>query len=188
MDAALVARVHRAFSDAGVDYALVGRTAASLWEAPMGPRQHGSGQAEVEVLAFLPPGEVDGLLAAAAAQGFTTDAGLAAHAVEGGEHLTLFPREGGAFVDVKPARGASDLAALRARTEFPLGAGVVHAATLEETVVRLLDEGSQDSLDLAKALLQRWTGEVDPGYLGQRAEELRVGHLLREVGGPTLLA
>lgn len=176
MDEDVVERVHRAFADARLEYALVGRTAARLWGAPAAER------GEVEVLARVLPGEADRLLAAAKAVGFEADAGLAGLALEGGDHLTLFPG-GEAFVDVKPARGAADLATLRTRVALPLGDTDVMAAPVEDTVARLLDEGGEDNLEAARALLERHAGRLDEGFLGQRCEELRVAWLLREVRG-----
>jgi hypothetical protein len=175
MDEAVLAKVHRAFTDAGVEYALVGRTAARVWGAPVEPAQ-----GEIEVLARIAPGEADDLLAAARAQGFDADPGLAELAVESGEHLTLFPG-GEAFVDVKPARGASDLAALRARVDVVRDEAEVTVATVEETIARLLDAGDEESLVAARHLVREHRSMLDLGYLGQRSEELRVGALLREV-------
>ena len=175
MDEAILAKVHRAFSHAGVEYALVGRTAARLWGAPFSDRLE-----EVEVLARLPPGDADDLVAAARVQGLDADPGLVSLAVESGEHLTLFPG-GEAFVDVKPARGASDLAALRARVDMALDEAEVAVATVEETIARLLDDGDEAAVEAARFLASRRRAELDLGYLGQRCEELRVAHLLREV-------
>jgi hypothetical protein len=175
----IVGRFHRAMEQARLDYVLVGRSAAALWGAT-------EVREEVDALVRLEPGGADKLLAAAKAGGFDAEPGLAALAVESGEHLSLF--SGPLYVDVKPARGASDLAALRTRVPMHIGPARVWAATLEETVARLLDEGTEASLEGARRLLRDHGAQVDAAYLGQRCEELGVAHLLREVQAEALAA
>jgi hypothetical protein len=180
MDERLLAAVDKVFEAAGVTYALTGRTAAALWGAPEAERE------EVEVLARLAPGDVDDLLVTARAQGMGVDPGLAGLAAETGEHLTLFP-SGATFVDVRPARGMHDMAALRTRLPHDAPAGRVWVCTVEETIARLLDEGTEDALLAAQRLRVRHAERLDLGYLGRRCEELGVAHLLREIAGePTV--
>lgn len=172
MDETLLVKIGRVFDRAGVEYALVGRSAARL---------HGAsdGDLEVEALARLTEEDLDQVLAAARAAGLGVDAGLASLAVSEGEHLTLFPG-GDAYVDVKPARSASDLATLRTRISVAVEGGVVMAASAEDTVARLLDQGDVGSFEAAREVLMAKAAELDRGLLGERCEELHVTHLLRE--------
>ena len=171
----VVAQVHEALQAAGLPYAVVGRAAGAVWGSGQRPEQ-------VDVVVKLEPGHADALIAGARSHGFETEAGLAELAAEHGDHLTLFPEEG-PYVDVKPARGASDMAALRTAVERNVDGGEASLATLEETIARLLAEGTEEDVLAARRLLALHRAEVDPGYLGQRCEELGVAHLLREVQG-----
>ncbi|MCA1814055.1 MAG: hypothetical protein LC624_08910 [Halobacteriales archaeon] len=171
---ALAARLHRALEPQGLAYVLVGQAAAAHWGASVPVEQ-------LDVLVKLDPGQADRLLAGAEAQGFEAESGLAALAVEQGDHLSLFSPGAEAFVDVKAARGAGDMAALRTRLGEDLGGERVSVATREECIARLLDAGSEPDLDAARELLGLHGAELDRGYLGQRCEELHVAHLLHEL-------